>query len=528
MKFNKWTLGLATVGAVSLASAARADEKMNSLQTALSNTTISGYVSASMNWAVTPSGNRYQGSPAGFIPFQGATKQDGFNLDVVKLSIAKPEDESPWASGYQVDLWFGPDAVNWNSSVNGTSGQDFSIAQAYVTLRTPVGNGIDWKIGVFDTIIGYESRDASSDPNYTRSWGWFLEPTEHTGILATYKINDMISVSAGIANTLSAGINNRAFDFAGGRSTVNRNNTNFFYGYSNSPIGYLYNNPTLPVYPPGTTYGYFSRSTSSSYTTSYTHMLNKDWNKTLMGSATFTAPTSWGWAAGSSIYAGFVWGFNQAFGGGTSNNGFYADGNQVNYYLGVTMNTPWKQLTGGLAFDYVHNLGGGRTSYNNTTTINTSQQFFAPATYTYNYNKTISGYSAHIDAWTLGVYATFRPTDKLSLNLRGEYLHAELDGSTATTSFSYGYSLTGGVTTVTTPPTTTRSASSRTASVDGFEVTATAEYDLWANVIARVEGRWDSLNSHGVSSGVGSPNIGGNIVGYKSSLGLYANVIYKF
>ncbi len=52
MKFNKWTLGLAAVGVVSLASAARADEKMNALQTALSNTTISGYVSASFNWAI--------------------------------------------------------------------------------------------------------------------------------------------------------------------------------------------------------------------------------------------------------------------------------------------------------------------------------------------------------------------------------------------------------------------------------------------------------------------------------------------
>src|SRR5208282_67023 len=85
MKFNKWTLGLAAVGAVSLASAARADEKMNSLQTALSNTTISGYVSASMNWELTPSGTAARSgdetSPASFIPLQGPTKTDGFNLD---------------------------------------------------------------------------------------------------------------------------------------------------------------------------------------------------------------------------------------------------------------------------------------------------------------------------------------------------------------------------------------------------------------------------------------------------------------
>ena len=51
MKFNKWTLGLAAVGAVSMASAVRADEaKLSSVQTALSNTIISGYVSASANW----------------------------------------------------------------------------------------------------------------------------------------------------------------------------------------------------------------------------------------------------------------------------------------------------------------------------------------------------------------------------------------------------------------------------------------------------------------------------------------------
>lgn len=48
MKFNKWTLGLAAVGAVSLTSVAQAEEKVNAVQTALSSTTISGYVDTSM------------------------------------------------------------------------------------------------------------------------------------------------------------------------------------------------------------------------------------------------------------------------------------------------------------------------------------------------------------------------------------------------------------------------------------------------------------------------------------------------
>ena len=50
MKFNKWTLGLAAIGAVSLTSAARADDVTNSLMTAVASTTISGYVDTSINW----------------------------------------------------------------------------------------------------------------------------------------------------------------------------------------------------------------------------------------------------------------------------------------------------------------------------------------------------------------------------------------------------------------------------------------------------------------------------------------------
>ena len=94
MKFNKWTYGLAAVGAVSLASAARADEaKLNALDTALSNTTISGSVSFSAQVALDPNAAAYANSvagssnPFGGIPFQRG-KQDGFNLDVVRLTIA--------------------------------------------------------------------------------------------------------------------------------------------------------------------------------------------------------------------------------------------------------------------------------------------------------------------------------------------------------------------------------------------------------------------------------------------------------
>jgi len=417
MKFNKWTLGLAAVGAISLVPAARADEKQNVLDTALSNTTISGSISASMNWAIYPGGGLNVNSPAASIPFQGPNKQDGFNLDVVRLTIAKPEDESPWASGYQVDLMFGPDAIGYNVAQNTSSSggyydgySDFAIKQAYVTLRTPVGNGIDWKIGVFDTVIGYEVTDAGSNPNYTRSWGYFVEPTEHTGVLATYKVNDQWTFSAGVANTLYAGINTRDMES----------------GFSNGA--------------------------------------GSDWHKTYMGSLTYTAPTSWGWAAGSSLYAGIVYGYA---------GGAYMDGNQVNYYGGATLNTPWKQVTTGFAFDFAQNLGGGSESGN---------------------------YYQTTDVLVLGFYGTYKATDKLSINGRAEYVYGE--------QFTRGMDSGHG---------------------DGFEVTGTVEYDLWANVMTRLELRWDRVTTGSSFLGSSSSSDSESFVGSnRSAVGLYANVIYKF
>jgi len=417
MKFNKWTLGLAAVGAVSMASAVRADEaKLSSVQTALSNTIISGYVSASMNWNVNHTAD---GDSIGEqIPLQGG-KADGFNLDVVKLSISKAEDESPWASGYEADLLFGPDAVGWNVAAPGSGNSsyydgysDFAIQQAYITLRTPVGNGIDWKVGVFNTIIGYESFDAGSNPNYTRSWGWAVEPTEHTGILGTYAINSAWSVSAGIANTLIAGINTR-----------------------------------------------------NGYNTSETPSV---WDKTYMGSVTYTAPSSWGWASGSALYAGVVYGWG---GGKQGTTGTHGDegGNQQNYYAGATLNSPWKDVTFGASFDYVQNLNG--LKYFNT---------------------------AHGDEYIFGLYNTIKATDKLSFNSRAEYWDAEAKGGPS---------------------------GNELGSVTGVALTEDLEYDLWANVMSRLEVRWD----HILTSDYGETYTPTASFAYETtSLGVYANFIYKF
>ena len=405
MKFNKWTLGLAAVGVVSLASVAKAEEKMSAVQSALSSTTISGYVDVSAQWNL---GTGNENNPP--YKFGGAGKADGFNLNVVQLTISKPLDEAEWASGYRADLWFGPDAASLGtqSTLHDASGEhssrfsDFAIRQAYVALRMPIGNGLDWKIGVFDTIIGYESIESGNNPNYSRSYGHSIEPQTHTGLLATYRFNDMVSVAAGIANTKGPIINARA-------------------------------------------HGEDGKAESA---------------KTYMASIALTAPTDWGWAAGSTLYGGVVHGFDD-------NEHSYSDvdGNSTSYYAGGTLATPVAGLKVGGSFDYLHVANSGSYDY----------------------------------AWAVAAYASYQATEKLSVHGRAEYFKDKYD--------YLGVNYSGD-----------------SAKVLAF--TATVQYDLWKNVISRLEFRWDHAatgnNAFGSSTTEsGSPN-------RKDAFMVAANVIYKF
>jgi len=205
MKFNKWTLGLAAVGAVSLASAVRADEaKIIPLQTTLANTTISGYVDTAVQYNA---GNQAQNSvqPIGVLGRTG-DKIDNFSLNDIDIAIDKPVDSTPWAAGYHADFNLGTDAQGWSGFGNGNAGT--AVRQAYVALSTPVGNGITWKMGVQDDIIGYEGNTDGANPNYTRSIAWNLEPATLLGLVGSYQINSLISVQAGIANCTTLGETN--------------------------------------------------------------------------------------------------------------------------------------------------------------------------------------------------------------------------------------------------------------------------------------------------------------------------------
>jgi hypothetical protein len=421
MKCNQWTLGLAALGVVSLASVVQADEKPSSVGTALSSTMLSGYVDTSAQWNL---GTGNAGAPA--YAFGGAAKADGFNLNVVRLLLEKDPDASDaWGAGYKVDLIFGPDANALGTGVSTTS--DFALKQAYVDLKAPLGNGLDIKIGTFDTIIGYEVFQSGDNPNFTRSYGYTIEPTTHTGVLLGYTVNDMLSLQAGVANTFGPSIGGNV---PGGTAISSAR--------ANPPEAESY--------------------------------------KTYMGSVSLTAPTNWGWASGSTLYGCIINGFNSAPPGTTTAVGAA----QTSFYAGMTVNTPLTALKLGAAYDYA----------------GVKEQFISVLPPGGAQVKVGSGYA---NAGAL--YATFQATEKLSLNGRAEYFSQSANNE--------GLGL----------------------PAKAFELTFTPQYDLWKNVMTRLEFRWDhqleSAPEYGaIAQGVGGVPLSHGTLG--NSFEAIANVIYKF
>jgi len=407
MRVNKWTVGLAASGLITLTPALLAQSTNGPIPiTSLTATTISGYVDTSAVW--NPGTGNANPAPYAF----NAGKQDGFNLDAVDIKIAHAQDETGWSAGYVAELSYGPDAT----AVDGGAAP---IRQAYVALHMPVGNGIDWELGRWDNLLGYESSDSYKNPNFSRSYGYTAEPTEHTGLLGSYNFTSAINLQLGVADTVQTE-----------PTTINARTD------------------------PG---GEYVES-----------------KKSLVSLLTFTAPDSWGGFKGSAFYAGFD------IGQGGATTGFNGGGigpvsphNRKELYLGATVNTPVTGLTFGASWDSIeHEDTGGLDT---------------------GYFQAIAG------------YGSYKFTDKLTFNGRAEWANGYLlDTSGAAYGPAYGMH-------------------------DVFALTGTLQYDLWANVISRLELRWDhACNGEEAFGGTGAPGSGASLPNKKNEVMLAANVIYKF
>lgn len=417
MKFDKWTVGLATAGVVSLGSVAMADE--SPLNTLVSGTTLSGYVDTSAIYKPGVQNAAYR-----FVNTAPNT-YNGFNLNVAALTIEKALEEGQWSAGYKAALWFGPQAAGLPGALGG---DNFGVQEAYVALRAPIGNGLDFKVGQINAIIGYEVLDSYANPNFSRSLGFNIEPFSHTGMTATYQLTDWLGVVGGVADSTFNGTNVK--------ETYNGQNNNGNMT-SNGNAG----NGTL----------------------------------TYMGAVTLKAPESMGVLAGSALYAGIV------------DNGLSGAPNTINYYVGASVPTPIKEVTVGAAFDYLSDGNGDGT-------------------------------------WATAVagYVSWQVTEKLKANARVEFAKADYNAWSIGPTIgepTLGPSYTGDF---------VYQGSTRLLST-----TATLDYQLWKNVITRLEVVWDhDLNGSDIFSSeysVATESEDYTVInGRNNSVLLAANIIYKF
>jgi hypothetical protein len=180
--------------------------------------------------------------------------------------------------------------------------------------------------------------------------------------------------------------------------------------------------------------------------------------KTYMGLVTLTAPDSMGFLAKSQLYLGAV-----------NGNGLGQDYHSTHWYAGANINTPQEGLKFAASFDYRDNKDGS-----------TLPDEFTPANAVW----------AAKHAWAVAGYVIWSANDKLTFSDRVEY-------ATADTNTSLGDDL------------------------KLFANTLTVDYKLWANVITRVEFRWD----HSLDSDLNPQPFGDDD---ENAFSLALNVIYQF
>jgi hypothetical protein len=249
MKISKWTKMLLSAGIVSLPAVMLADDAAapapSTVLTALSSTTLSGYVDTTAVWKFGTGDANMPGRV-----YDGPDVQDGFNLNVVSLTLDRPPDQGGWGAGYHVQMLMGPGAAKRGTGlIASSSTTEFAFNEAYVNLHVPVGNGLELHIGQFGTFNGYEAYDSYKNPNWSRSYGFFDETSAHTGIAAFYKVCDSLTLQAGVGNV----------------------------GPFNSQVD--------------------ARASSES-------------TKAYLAMATLTAPDSWGWLKGATLSGGYTTGPN--------------------------------------------------------------------------------------------------------------------------------------------------------------------------------------------------------------------------
>lgn len=130
---------------------------------------------------------------------------NSFKFDVGEFVILK-DTPNQGDTGFRMDLTYGfsvPEVTQSTADTGDTQSSQFDVQQGYVSYNAPIGSGLQLDFGKFITHIGAEVIEGYDGWNYnfSRSFLFGLAiPFTHTGLRASYTVNDMISVMGMVAN----------------------------------------------------------------------------------------------------------------------------------------------------------------------------------------------------------------------------------------------------------------------------------------------------------------------------------------
>ena len=184
-------------------------EKVNFVETDIPGVKLNGYVDVGYIYNFTGGGT------IGTRQAQDGTRSGDFNVNAVKLTLEKPlTDKNELQAGFRVDGIVGEDANAFKGGAStGNNASNILLEQAYVVVRAPWGNGVDFKLGKQVTWLGYEVIERPSNLNIT--YGNLFQnaiPLYGTGFSAETKFTDLLDGGIKIVNGDSAaGDSNNGF-----------------------------------------------------------------------------------------------------------------------------------------------------------------------------------------------------------------------------------------------------------------------------------------------------------------------------
>ena len=199
------SLSLADSGPEASATDTKKMVQNNFVETAQKGVKLSGYVDAGYSYNFVGAQNSTVNSRFG----SDSAQAGDFNLYAVKLALEKAlTSENKAQAGFRADVMIGEDAnylANRDFGGGGVNNADqdsnaLFLEQAYVSIRAPVGNGWDFKVGKFVSILGYEVIERPANMNITYGLLWQQFPLWYTGVLSSYKFDDYLDGKLGVVN----------------------------------------------------------------------------------------------------------------------------------------------------------------------------------------------------------------------------------------------------------------------------------------------------------------------------------------